>query len=150
MPMLPSGRLSQTHGPSGSAGANGPSQANRSDPEDFAASAILAKYQPLLLHLSLGSIMGYSAGYASKKVGQYIAFAIGLGFMGLQAAAYKGYITVDWCRVTKDANKLADLDGDGEFSQKDIMIYLKKLRGVLTHSLPSSSGFTVGFLFGLR
>ncbi len=47
-------------------------------------------------------------------------------------------------------NKLADLDGDGEFSQKDIMIYLKKLRGVLTHSLPSSSGFTVGFLFGLR
>ena len=47
--------------------------------------------------------MGYCSGMAFRRVGKAFGVVIGLGFMGVQAAASSGYLQVDWEKVKKDA-----------------------------------------------
>lgn len=42
------------------------------------------------------------------KVGKMVAIAVGGGIIILQIAQHKGYIKVDWDRVRKHADKVAD------------------------------------------
>jgi FUN14 domain-containing protein 1 len=77
---------------------------NKEDPVE----AALDKLKPMLQQLSFGSFMGYCSGMALKKVGKAVAFVIGAGFVGLQGAAYCGYIDVDWIKIKDDALKPLD------------------------------------------
>jgi len=108
-----------------------------------------------VLHLTLQALwscssQGYATGYALRVVGQMAAFAVGSVFMMVQVAAYKGYITVDWVKVSKDAKQnLLDQDGDGDFDADDIKIMLRNFIEVCTYQLPSGAGFTGGLALGL-
>lgn len=42
------------------------------------------------------------------KVGKVVAISVGGAIILLQIAANEGYIEIDWNKVTKKANKLAD------------------------------------------
>lgn len=42
------------------------------------------------------------------KVGKIVAISVGGAIILLQIAANEGYIEIDWSKVTKKANKLAD------------------------------------------
>lgn len=42
------------------------------------------------------------------KVGKIVAISVGGAIILLQIAANEGYIEIDWNKVTKKANKLAD------------------------------------------
>lgn len=42
------------------------------------------------------------------KVGKIVAISVGGSIILLQIAANEGYIQIDWNRLTKKANKLAD------------------------------------------
>ena len=68
-----------------------------------AVEAAIEAAKPALMKMSVGSVMGYCSGYALKKVGKAMAVVVGLGFVGLQSAAYGGYITVNWMKVADDA-----------------------------------------------
>jgi len=41
-------------------------------------------------------------------------------------------------------------DNDGEITEKDLRIYWEKAKKILTHNIPDASGFSLGFMFGLR
>jgi FUN14 domain-containing protein 1 len=42
------------------------------------------------------------------KVGKLVAVSVGGSIILLQIASNEGYITIDWSKITKRANKLAD------------------------------------------
>jgi len=106
--------------------------------------------KPLIAKISFGSIMGYCSGFALKKVGKAAAVVLGCGFIAVQTCVSYGYLEVDWEKVKDDAVKKVDTDGDGKLGAKDVEVYWKKLRALLTANLPGSGGFSLGFLYGVK
>lgn len=49
-----------------------------------------------------------ATGFLTMKVGKVVAVAVGGSIILLQIASNEGYITIDWSKITKKANKLAD------------------------------------------
>lgn len=49
-----------------------------------------------------------ATGFLTMKVGKIVAISVGGSIILLQIAANEGYIQIDWNRLTKKANKLAD------------------------------------------
>lgn len=47
-------------------------------------------------------------GMLTMKVGKVAAFAVGGGIIILQIAAHQGYIKVNWDKIQKKAEKIAD------------------------------------------
>eukprot|EP00814_Leptocylindrus_danicus_P021449 CAMPEP_0116032582 /NCGR_PEP_ID=MMETSP0321-20121206/18256_1 /TAXON_ID=163516 /ORGANISM="Leptocylindrus danicus var. danicus, Strain B650" /LENGTH=123 /DNA_ID=CAMNT_0003508047 /DNA_START=43 /DNA_END=414 /DNA_ORIENTATION=+ len=117
--------------------------------DDPMASAI-SKIKPLLSKMTFGSVIGYCSGTAAKTVGKAMAIGIGFIYIAVQSAAYSGYIDVNWDKVQKEAISKIDTDGDGKITEEDVQAYWAKLKKMLTYNLPSASGFSIGFLYGLR
>ena len=111
---------------------------------------IIEKAKPLISKISFGSVLGYCSGTAAKKIGKAIAITVGLVYMAVQSASYSGYLQVDWDKVEKDVVQSIDTDGDGKFTEKDLKVYWEKLKRILTYNIPSASGFTIGFLYGIK
>lgn len=115
-----------------------------------AVEAAIEKLKPILSKLSFGAIMGYTSGYATKKVGKVAAFVVGAGFIFLQSLAVAGYIEIDWMKIKDSAIKKCDTDGDGELGVSDLKEYWRRFRNVLTSKLPDGAGFSLGFLYGVK
>mmetsp|Transcript_15051 Transcript_15051/g.42487 ORF Transcript_15051/g.42487 Transcript_15051/m.42487 type:complete len:127 (+) Transcript_15051:137-517(+) len=115
-----------------------------------AVETALDKLKPVLAKVSFGGIMGYCSGLALKKVGKAVAVVIGMGFFGVQTAAYMGYIEVNWSKVVADAVKPLDTTGDGKVDMEDVKTYWKKLKKILMNGLPNAGGFSLGFLYGVK
>lgn len=49
-----------------------------------------------------------ATGFLTMKVGKVVAITVGGSIILLQIASNEGYITIDWNKLTKKANKLAD------------------------------------------
>lgn len=64
--------------------------------------------KPVLAQVGFGSVMGYCSGTALKKIGKMVAFSVGCLFIGLQAAASTGYISVDWAKIKDSSMKSLD------------------------------------------
>lgn len=56
----------------------------------------------------IGTSTGWVTGFLTMKVGKIVAVSVGGSIILLQIAANEGYITIDWNKITKKANKLAD------------------------------------------
>jgi hypothetical protein len=41
-------------------------------------------------------------------------------------------------------------DGDGKFTASDAKVYWRKFKALLTHKLPDGTGFSLGFLYGVK
>jgi uncharacterized membrane protein (Fun14 family) len=74
----------------------------------------------------------------------------GLGFMTLQALSYAGYVQVDHVKIQEHFRDALDLNDDGAVDGKDRAILTERVMQVLQYNLPAGSGFTMGFLGGLR
>lgn len=75
--------------------------------------------------------MGYCSGMAFRRVGRVFGVVIGLGFMGVQAAAASGYIEVDWDKVKNDAIKPFDTVSCFEFLfRADSTVHTVDMEGV--------------------
>lgn len=68
----------------------------------------------------------------------------------LQIASSKGYIDINWKKVEKDVVNSVDADGDGKITKKDVKIWVRQLLVLLQHKLPSSAGFSAGFVLGVK
>ncbi len=100
-----------------------------------------------------GFVMGYMSGFAMKKVSRVVAFVFGGIFVGVQALSYSGYLSVNYEKLQKDAEKLLALDqknGNGKLDSKDLSALREKITDVVAYNMPSGSSFTVGLLLGLR
>ena len=122
---------------------------NKSDNDD-PVSSLIEKYKPVLSKITLGSFLGYCSGVASKKIGKAVAAGIGLLFVAVQSAANAGYIDVDWAKVEKDVISKIDTDADGKITKVDLKKYWEKVKSILTYNMPSASGFSIGFFYGLK
>merc|ERR1719429_117783 len=58
--------------------------------------------------LAVGGAAGWVSGYLTMKAGKMAATAIGGTLLLLQIAHHKGYIKVDWSRMTEDSASVAD------------------------------------------
>jgi len=120
-----------------------------SDPDVVEQSLDVLK--PIASKLGFGGALGWSAGYALKKIGKMAAFATGCLFVLFQSAAYSGLIDIHWDRVQKRIGAVADVNDDGKVDLKDAaLIWRRYLKPMLTYHLPSTGGFACGFLFGVR
>ncbi len=116
---------------------------------DAVEKVILNTVGPLVTKLGYGGVMGFFSGLAMKKVGQIAAFFVGIGFIAVQVLQHEGVIQVDFLEVKEKAIEVFDADGDGELTTKDLIIYWRKFKSILTHSLPGAGGFSGGFLLGV-
>ncbi|KJE91555.1 hypothetical protein CAOG_02683 [Capsaspora owczarzaki ATCC 30864] len=131
-------------------------------PSDEAAALILAAQKhikpddvkallaPLAQQLSMGTVSGFAAGYAAKKVGKAVAMVLAMGFVGLQAAQYAGYIHVNWGKIEKDVKSVLDVNRDGKVDEADIKHLYEHAMEVARYALPSSTGFATGLALGLK
>lgn len=92
--------------------------------------------------------MGACTGVALKRASREVATAIGVVFAGLQVLAYLGYITIDYNKVTKDSQRMIDLNGDGKIDEKDLESLWEKMKSVLGAQLPQAGSFSTGFALG--
>jgi uncharacterized membrane protein (Fun14 family) len=73
-----------------------------------AVTELLERSGPALNQVGFGGVMGYCSGMAFRKVGKAVGVVIGIGFIGVQAAASSGYLQVDWEKIKGDAIKPLD------------------------------------------
>ncbi|XP_046992329.1 FUN14 domain-containing protein 1-like [Schistocerca americana] len=58
--------------------------------------------------LVIGTVSGWCTGFVTMKVGKAAAVAVGGGIILLQIANHKGYLKINWDKVHKEVDKLAD------------------------------------------
>ncbi|XP_055641502.1 FUN14 domain-containing protein 1 isoform X2 [Toxorhynchites rutilus septentrionalis] len=95
----------------------------------------------------IGAGSGWATGYITMKVGKVAAVAVGGGIILLQIANQQGYINIDWNKIHKKVDKVADkveeaVTGQGP-SWDDKIVKLAKENTYL------ATGFLGGFLIGL-
>jgi len=92
--------------------------------------------------LVLGTSSGWVTGFIFMKVGKAVAIAVGGGIILLEVAKENGYIKVNWNKVNKKLDKVADkveekITGEGPSWMDKITSFSK------THM-----SFTAGFVGG--
>jgi uncharacterized membrane protein (Fun14 family) len=111
---------------------------------------LIEQLGPIAMRFGFGGGIGFCVGKVTKTAGIIAAYAAGIAFVGLQGAAYYGIIELDWFVVQSKAVELLDQNGDGKFDTEDMKLMWRKFKSFATNALPSSSGFSAGFLLGLR
>merc|ERR1711935_546814 len=106
-----------------------------------------ASKQPAPKQIGIGAACGWVSGYVMMKVGKAAATAVGGSLILLQIAHYKGYVTVDWNRITNDSSSLKDQLKD------KLKIQTKstgeKFADFAKKNVYLAGGFTGGFFIGL-
>jgi len=95
----------------------------------------------------LGSSSGLVTGIICTKVGKAVAISVGGGIILLQLAHQYGYINVNWDKVNKKLDKIADkveekVTGEGPS-------WMDKIRLFALSNMPFSTGFIGGFCIAL-
>merc|ERR1711997_200951 len=106
-----------------------------------------ASKQPAPKQIGIGAACGWMSGYIMMKVGKAAATAVGGSLILLQIAHYKGYVTVDWNRITNETSSLTD-----RMKQK-LRLQTKstgeKMMDFAQKNIYLAGGFTGGFFIGI-
>ncbi|XP_028141334.1 FUN14 domain-containing protein 1B isoform X2 [Diabrotica virgifera virgifera] len=95
----------------------------------------------------LGASSGWVTGFLSMRVGKTAAMALGGGIILLQIANEKGYIKVNWDKVNRNLDQVADKVE--EQLTGEAVSWMDKVKHFARNNTPFSSGFVGGFLIGL-
>mmetsp|Transcript_27025 Transcript_27025/g.56600 ORF Transcript_27025/g.56600 Transcript_27025/m.56600 type:complete len:131 (+) Transcript_27025:493-885(+) len=106
-------------------------------------------FQPTALFFYFATLIFWMQSM-EQSINQQTNHNIGMGFVGVQALAYNGYIEVDHGKIKQDVEGLLDLNGDGKLDASDRAIASEKMMVMLQHNMPSGGGFVAGFAGGLR
>lgn len=102
---------------------------------------------PAPKQMVVGGSAGWLAGYTMMKVGKMAATAIGGTLLILQIAHHKGYIKVDWNRMTNDTSSMADkLKKKLHMKSKS---GFEKFQDFAAQNIYVAGGFTGGFFLGI-
>lgn len=97
---------------------------------------------PWVEQIAFGAVAGFVAGYAVKKVGKFVALALGLLFIVIQLLAWTGFVSVNWIMVQESVDPLLRADSLERTWQG--------LLALLTYNIPFAAAFVPGFILGLR
>ena len=100
--------------------------------------------------IGYGFMMGYSSGFCLKKISKVLAFGIGGLFIIMQTLAYNGFMSVNYDKMQKEAEKVLDVNHDGKVDMKDAEMAYANVQKVLGYHMPTGGGFASGLLVGLR
>jgi uncharacterized membrane protein (Fun14 family) len=101
-------------------------------------------------HISVGALLGYSAGYAVKQTLNVVAYLVGVTFVAIQYLSFKGYLTVNWNKGLSEVERALDRDGDGKFGMSDLKIWWQDFVRILTWNMPGGTGFMAGVYYALK
>jgi len=96
-------------------------------------------YLPYVTEGSLFALIGFALGYTTRKIFRLGLILIALGFVGVQAAVWAGWIQVDWGGVVDKLNSW--------------VLNLKEsesLTGFLTRHVPAAGALVLGAALGFR
>ena len=97
--------------------------------------------------MAVGGVTGWLAGYTTMKLGKMAATAIGGTLLILQIAHHKGYIKVNWDKMTNDSSSMADK------LKKKLHIKSKtgfqRFQDFAAKNIYVAGGFTGGFFLGI-
>lgn len=97
---------------------------------------------PWVEQLAFGAVAGFVAGYAVKKVGKVVAFALGLLFIAIQLLAWSGFVNVNWVRVQETVDPL--------LHSESLEQGWRGLVTILTHNLPFAAAFVPALVLGVK
>ncbi|XP_069678105.1 FUN14 domain-containing protein 1 isoform X2 [Periplaneta americana] len=97
--------------------------------------------------LVIGSISGWCTGFITMKVGKVAAIAVGGGIILLQVANHQGYINVNWDKVYKKIDKVADKVEEKATGQGPK--WMEKVGDFARKNTYAAAGFVGGFFLGL-
>ena len=103
--------------------------------------------QPVPKQIAVGAGTGWLAGYMTMKVGKMAATAVGGSLLLLQIAHHKGYVTVDWNKMTKDSTSLSDKVKDKLRMRSKSQ--LERFSEFAADNIYIAGGFTGGFFLGI-
>ena len=95
----------------------------------------------------IGTVSGFCAGFALRKIGSFAVILVGASISALQLASLRGYLTIHWDRVEEDVPAWVK---DGNLMDPNI---LEKMGAFLRSNVGAGStagGFAAGFIAGLR
>jgi len=102
---------------------------------------------PAPKQMVVGGTAGWLAGYLTMKAGKMAAATIGGTLVILQIAHHKGYIKVDWNKMTNDTSSMADK------LKKKLHLKsrsgLEKFQDFARDNVYVAGGFTGGFFLGI-
>jgi len=102
---------------------------------------------PAPKQMLVGGSVGWLAGYVTMKVGKMAATAIGGSLLLLQIAHHKGYVKVDWNKMTNDTSSMADnIKKKLHIKSKTGM---EKFQEFAAQNIYVAGGFTGGFFLGI-
>ena len=102
---------------------------------------------PAPKQLCVGAAAGWGAGYLFMKVGKMAATALGGSLLLLQIAHHKGYVKVDWNRMTDDSASMADkLKRKLRLKSRS---GFEKFQQFAAENVYLAGGFTGGFFLGI-
>eukprot|EP00879_Flechtneria_rotunda_P002561 GHRR01002760.1.p1 GENE.GHRR01002760.1~~GHRR01002760.1.p1 ORF type:complete len:272 (+),score=79.11 GHRR01002760.1:247-1062(+) len=105
---------------------------------------------PILNNMGFSGLLGTCAAAAFKFVGRTLAASLGIGLILIQVLAHYNLITVNWSVVHQQAREVLDRTGDGRLDQDDFKRWTKQGLIILSEGVPSTTGFLIGFLLGLK
>lgn len=87
-------------------------------------------------------MIGFSAGYACKKIGRMFLLVLGLEFMFLQSLVALDFITIHWDNVGRRTSR--PLSADGQRQNESRLITM------LTTNVPFKASFLGTFYIGFK
>lgn len=97
--------------------------------------------------IAAGATAGWITGWLLMKAGKMAATAVGGSLLVLQIAHHKGYVKVDWSKMTNDSTSLADRVKD-KLRMKS-RTGLQKFQDFAAENIYLAGGFTGGFFLGI-
>lgn len=97
---------------------------------------------PWLQQIAFGAVAGFVAGYAVKKVGKFVALALGVLFVLIQVLAWSGFLSVNWGAIQASVDPLLEASSLERAWQGLIRI--------LTFNIPFAAAFVPAVVIGLK
>ena len=97
--------------------------------------------------LGVGALAGWVSGYVAMKLGKAAATAVGGTLILLQIAHYKGYVKINWNRLTNDSQTIAEQVRDK--LSKNTQTGFQKFQDFASQNVYLAGGYAGGFLLGL-
>jgi len=129
--------------------AGGDDEPETSEEGSDPVTELMDKYGPVGGQITFGYFCGVVSGYALKRIGLRVAFALGSLFIVAQTFSYLGYIDIKWNKVQQSVVAKIDTDDDGKITTSDLKVYWQKFKEVMSYNLPAGGGYSLGVASGL-
>mmetsp|Transcript_31797 Transcript_31797/g.70620 ORF Transcript_31797/g.70620 Transcript_31797/m.70620 type:complete len:150 (+) Transcript_31797:110-559(+) len=108
-----------------------------------------------ITHVGASLLFGLVTAICLKSVGQTLAIALVLLFIGFQVLAYYGFVNFKWSSVVSNVgsglSRTMDINNDGRVDLQDVRLACTSFwKWVISWGVLSVAGFALGFYLGWK